>query len=277
MGIEIIKLDHAGESIEDKQVPELASLHFSTHEVPNPQMAIWVMTAQPGLPLMPWYKYQGSYENDIDRLGKQWSVSSDQGLFDCLFLSTLKKIAPMNLYMIFPGNIRTEGWNRLPENSQYAFNRGQGCVYRLEGTYKTKMTINWVPFYQPQSVLRDPTMENLWRLFVAGRSDDASNCISFFSLPNSKDLPLALQLLMGMDDDRSEKLSRVVEWFGIYSSPITPSHGAFATIYAENKEKLVSFTSLETRFKELADQVRSILSSHNEPAAVLSVLSRFAR
>src|SRR6266487_1484857 len=109
MGIEIIRL---GESQEKTQAgiqsQELVQLSFRDYAVSAPSMFIWLMLGFRDRPLFPWWQYDQSIDQDIQSLNDLWSISTPQGLFDCLFLSCLKKFAGSNFFAILPGNIKSE-------------------------------------------------------------------------------------------------------------------------------------------------------------------------
>ena len=275
MGIDVIRLnDPSGGNAQKSAVQDLPKLHFARYAVPQPAMSIWMMSVPGGRPLFPWWSYEAAIDEEIHRLNNLWSISTPQNLFDLLFLAFLRRAAGSNLYFLFPGNIRTEGWKNLPDSARATFERGQGCVYRLEGAYSSKLAVNWVPFFQNQSLARDPAFENMWRLFVAARTDDVANSLSFFSLKEPRRLPEVVKLLIEPNEERSERMADLVDWFGLYTSPINPSHGTAAVTYARSAASLNAFQSLQDRFAPVIDQVRAALAEDSRPASVLRVVSR---
>lgn len=275
MGIEIIRLGDKREQIDGPgSLPNLAELTFQTHEVSAPPMAIWMMSAGIGRPILPWWNYDARIDDEVNKLSQDWGITSAQGLFDCLYLSQLKKTAGPNFYVIFPGNLKIEGWDKVKETDQMVYSRGQACVYHLEGSFNGQLSINWVPFFQPQSIIRDPSFGTLWRLFVAARTDDVTNSISFFSLADTKQLPKAVQLLINKNDERSETLSHYVDWFGMYSSPIDDRYASCGITYGARAAALARFSDFERQFKAAVDQARQQLAAHAHPQTALKILTR---
>lgn len=276
MGMEIIRLgDKQSKPLSPAVSQNLAELSFSTHHIQQPPLSIWMLSAAAERPLVPWWGYSGQIDDDVKRLNDLWSVSSAQSFFDCLFLSQFKRAMGPNLYAIVPGYLRTEGWNTLPDMSRNAYLRGQGCVYRLEGAFKSKLSINWVPFAQPQCVIKDPSFEALWPMFVASRNDDVANSIGFFSISDVRKLPQAVSLLIQPNENRSIDLSNVVDWFGVYSSPISPDHSSCAVVYAKEKSTLAQFSNFQSKFQTLMAETRSTLLSSPTPHTAFRILSRF--
>ena len=274
MGTETIRLRNEAQRADGAKAQDLARISFSEYQVPAPAMAISVMTAAPGQPVFPWWNYEARVDEEIHRLNQMWAVTSDQSLFDLIFLAGLKQAAGADVYVIFPGNLRTEGWKDLSENAKSTLTRGQGCVYRLEASFSGKMAINWVPFYQPQGVVKAPAFESLWRLFVAARSEDVANSISFFSLKDTRRLPQVANLLIQPDDKRSEKMAELTDWFGVYSSPVHPNYGAAAVFYAKDIASLGFYKQYQARFSSVIDQVRKELLAEPGPATALRLVSR---
>src|SRR5882672_6725470 len=142
MGIEIIRLGEKQDEIDKLfAVPSMAELSFQTHQVPNPPMSIWMMSASIGKAPLPWWKYDAKIDVEINKLSQEWNITSAQSLFDCLYLSQLRLTAGNNFYVIFPGNLKTESWEKLLESDQFTYSRGQACVYHLEGAYDGKLAI----------------------------------------------------------------------------------------------------------------------------------------
>jgi hypothetical protein len=276
MGIEIIRLGDKRDTIPAAGVQDLATVHFSTHSVAQPPMSIWLMAVAKRLPILPWCVYNAGIDEDIHKLYDLWNITSAQSLFDFLYLSLIKKTFPSDLYVLFPGNIKTDAWDKIKDPQRVTFQRGQGCLYRLEASYGKKLDVNWVPFYQPQSVVKDPSFDHLWRLFVAAKMEDVANSISFFSLSDSRKFPDAVTILIQQNENRSESLSGAVDWFGVFSSPLTDRNSACAVAYMKNKALLSTFVDLETRFKYLLDQCKAALLADTSPASVLRLLGRLA-
>jgi hypothetical protein len=275
MGIEIINLgrDHGERG---KQIPlqDLSPLSFSSHSVANPQMSIWLMSAAPGQPVFPWWTYSAKVEESSKKLNDLWGVTSAQSFFDCIFLSQLRKHFGSNLYVIFPGNIRVDGWDKLPESSKALFLKGQECVYHLEGAFGSKLSINWVPFSQPQRIVKNPSFGDMWKLFLASRSEDPVMSISYFTLTNPRTLPEAIQLLIHPSENRSEEFSKQVDWFGLYSSPLNSDHAACSVAYARFPNILGPVTEFQKQFTDLIEQTRFALNSSPTPETVFRILSR---
>ena len=275
MGMEIIRLgdEEAPKSIEAR-ISELAKMSFAIHRVPDPALSIWMMSLAPGAAVVPWWTYNAAIDEDLQRLNELWSVSSAQAFFDCLFLSQFKKMAGPNLYMIAPGYLRAEGWDKLPEPARNAYLRGQGCVYRLEGAYNSKLAISWVPFAQPQSMIKDPAFSALWPMFVASRNDDVANSIGFFCLSDVRKLPQVTSLLIQQNENRSADLASVVDWFGIYSSPLTPEHSACAVFYSKEEAQMTRFSEFQAKFDVMLNEARSALRASPTPNTAFRILSR---
>jgi len=275
MGIEIIRLGGASSQSESQlALKDFASPVYHDYSVRNPDMLIWLMVAFKDRPLAPWWGYDQSIDSDIEALNQTWSISSAQSLFDCLFLSQIKKFSGPNFYAIFPGNIKTDGWTRLRESDKATFLKGQGCIYHLQGDFDAKLNINWVPFWQPQSLVKDPSFANFWRLFLAAQSDDNSNCISFFSLSSPARLPEAINLLIGEEESRSEKLCQVVDWFGFYSSPLQSKYSPCSAIYTKHSSVVSELKSLQHAFTAAFAQAKQDLVSAPVPSTVMKFLSR---
>lgn len=277
MGIDVIQLGGQG-NLSDPLAPraaELGRLSFSTHHIANPQMSIWMMSTPVGQALLPWWKYTAKADQDIEHLNNIWLVNSAQSFFDCLFLSQLRKTLGSDLYWIVSGNLRGEGWSHLPEDARASYLRSQGCVYRLEGEYNGRLNINWVPFGQPQALIKQPSFQSLWPMFVHGRTDDVANSISFFSLSDAKKLPQVVGQLIQQNENRSIDLTSMVDWFGCYTSPLTPEHSACAAIYAKERSAVERLQKFQEEFKALIDQARSQLEADLVPHTAYKILSRF--
>lgn len=276
MGIEIIHLgkEH-GPTGSRIQLQDLATLSYSAHSVAKPSMSIWLMSASSNQAMFPWWNYGTEVDEAVSKLHQLWAVTSAQTLFDCLFLSQLKKYFHNNLYVIFPGNIRTDGWDELTDSSRNTFLKGQECVYQLEGAFSSRLTINWVPFSQPQRIVKDPSFSDLWRLYLASRADDVAMSLSFFSLANPATLPEAIQLLIHPNENRSEEFSKNVDWFGLFSSPLRPDYASCAVAYSRLAENLGPITAFQKQFNDLFDQTRDALSASPTPSTVFKLLSRY--
>lgn len=275
MGIDIIRLgeqQHLGGS--DVEAKDLAQLTCRDYAVQNPRMFIWLMVALKDRQLFPWWGYDQSMEQEIQTLNELWSISNPQSLFDCLLLSQLKRFAGSNFFAIFPGNIKTEGWGKLREADRSLFLRGQGCVYHMQGSFDSKLTINWVPFWQPQSLVRDPSFASLWRLFMASKSEDPTASISFFSLSDPTKLAEAVSLLIDPEDDRSEKLAKIVDWFGLYTSPLMDPYSPACVMYTNKQQYISKFTELQKNMTGLYEEAKSQLIAKPQPNTALRLLSR---
>jgi len=275
MGIEIVNIN--AENLTPAAGPsptDLVSPQFQTVQVPHPAMSVWLMTLPVGENFFPWWGYQAKIDDELRALHQMWNISSPQGLFDCLFLAQMQKTLGANLYIIFSGNIKTQGWSALKEADQNTFQRGQGCVFHLLGSFNGKFNINWVPFWEPQSIVRNPGFGSLWRLFSNNGGDDITRCLTFFSVSNPRLLPEVTKHLIERDDQRSEKLSALTDWYGIYTSPLGPSNAACCAVYARNKELLTKFDALKTQFMNVFTQTQKDLFTDLEPRSALRILSR---
>lgn len=252
---------------------ELAKITFRNHVTANPVWSIWTMTAPKAQPIFKWWGYDGKMDEDANALNQTWNVSGSQSLFDALFFDQLKKIFP-DLYVIFPGYLRYNGIDKLRPEDKAAFLKGQGCSFHLEGAFDGKLKINWVPFGQPHAVVRAPSFWNMWRIFQANPTDDATNNISFFSLKDTSLLPKVLACLITEDDNRSEKLAQIVDWFGLYNSPRTDENGPCAVFYTKNKESITQFNRLEKQVEAIVAEARTALHDQTTPQTVIKLLTR---
>lgn len=273
MGVDVIKLKNEGEK--PRVLPQdLARPAFLLQNLPASPMSVWLMSMLPGASLFPWWTYSAHIDADIYRLQKERGVSGPQALFDFLFLNLLNKASGGGLYAVFSGSVKTEVWGRLKEEDRHMILRGQGCIYRLDGGFTGKLHINWVPLWQPQSIVKDPPFDNLWRVFNENRIDDDVNTITFFSLPNAYDLPKVLPLFVKKDEPkRSEKLAEVVDWFGLYSSPIEPSFGSSAVVYTRQEAILARFQHLQADFQNILTRCQNALLVDPNPQTVLKFLT----
>ncbi|MFN0117956.1 MAG: hypothetical protein ACKVQC_06670 [Elusimicrobiota bacterium] len=276
MGIDVIKLNEdAGELAKDIDFKKLVNPQYHIYDVHDPKMSIWSMTVEARQALFPWWSYKTDIDGDIKRLSDYWNITHSQSLFDAIFLSMLKKIGGSNLFVIFPGSLKDLAWRNLKESDRQTFLKGQGCVYYLEGSYSGKLSINWVPFWQPQSIVKDPTFGSLWRLFVANRSEDDTNGISFFSLPDMKKLPEVVNLLIKEDSQRSQHLTELVDWFGMYTSPISnDKYGTCAVTYTSNPASLLIFKELQQEFSQILKNIQTLLLKDPTPETVIRFVSR---
>jgi hypothetical protein len=270
MGIETIKLSTETNPGAVTENP----LHFAWHHITDPSLSIWSMTAAPDQHLFPWWNYNFSIDEDVRRLKDLWNVTDAQSFFDCLFFSQFRKIMGAGMYVIFPGYLRTQSWGDLTDSARATFLRGQGCVYRLDGSYNGKMDIRWVPFAQPQSLVKDPSLEALWSLFVGGRTEDVANSLGFFGLSDARKLPQVLSLLIQPDEDRSTALSAIVDWYGVYSSPVSQGYGTSAVLYAQQKSGLELCAAFQQRFLALVEEIRGALIANPSPRVAFRFLSR---
>ncbi len=275
MGMEIVRLGESDVRQLSGEKEELGELSFVTHNLPEKNLSIWMMTATRGQQLVPWWNYDAKIDGDLQRLNDFWGVSSAQGFFDCLYLSQFKKMASNNFYVIAPGYLRTDGWDKMPEASRVAYLRGQGCVYRLEGAFDSKLTINWVPFAQPQSLVKDPSFGALWPMFTAARNDDVANSLGFFSLSDIHQLPKVVGMLISQSNNRSLELASAVDWFGLYSSPITPDHTACSVVYTKHVSVMAKLAEFQQKFQHVLNEARATLKANPAPQTAFKVLSRY--
>lgn len=279
MGIDILKLGEkaevglGGES--NLRSEDLVQLSCRDYSLGDPGMKIWMMVGYKDRLLFPWWSYDHKLESDVQTLNEIWSVSTPQNLFDCLFLSTLKRFGGPHLFAIFPGNIKTQNWAKIKESDRSVFQKGQGCVYHLQGQFDSKLTINWVPFYQPQSLVRDPSFSSLWRLFAGSQGEDDTNRnLSFFSLSDPSLLPKVVNLLIDSDESRSDRLSELVDWFGLYTSPVDVSGSPCCVVYSKNKETLSRCADIQKSFTGLFEEAKKQLMQSPLPSTVIRLLSR---
>lgn len=276
MGIDVIKLRrNDAPTVENRlRLEDLSTPQFQLHQVPQSKMAIWLMNTTPKGKLFPWWEYDPSIDEDFQALNQMYSIRSPQGLFDSLVLSQIKKMAGPDLFAIFPGKIKTEGWGGLQDIDKETFERGDECIYHLEAEFKEKLSINWVPYYKPQSLVKNPSFGSLWRLFNAGKNDDYCNSLCMFSLRDRRQLPKVLEILIKQSEHRSEELLPLVDWFGVYSSPISPNFGVSLPIYTDKKEILFELASLKNNISTLAQKIQADLVADPNPSSVIRSLSR---
>jgi hypothetical protein len=182
------------------------------------------------------------------------------------------------MFCALPPNIRLnlslDEWDVISEAQKNTFQRGQDCIYHLEGAYNNKISINWVPFSHPQKIVKDPSFTDIWRLFLAARGDDVVNSLSFFSTTQYTQLPDIIKILINPADNRSHEFSKVVDWFGVYSSPLRDDFSSFSIAYSKTQNNLGPFSELQKQFSELLEATRKILLSNPSPETVFRVLSR---
>jgi hypothetical protein len=276
MGIDIIKIGDrittdGGQSLKSDDLVQLTCRDYT---LGDPGIKIWLMVGYKDRPIFPWWQYDHKLDADIQALSDLWSVSTPQGLFDCLFLSTLKRFGGNNFFAIIPGNVKSDGWGKLKESDRNTFLRGQGCVYHLQGEFTTKLALNWVPFYQPQSLVRNPSFSNMWRLYAASQGEDINRCISFFSLSDPSKLAKVISLLIEPDDTRSERLTELVDWFGLYTAPVDDHASPACVLYTQHKEQIARFSELQKTFTGLFEEGKHQLLQSAVPSTVIRFLSR---
>ncbi len=253
---------------------ELPKPQFHSFHVPNPDMHIWLMTTKPGERVFPNATFQAMADEDLQNLQKFWSVGNEQALFDSLFLSQFMKISKTKLYAIFSGNIRNVGWKSLKDADRSLFSKGQSCIYRLDASYDGKLNVNWVPFFSAQSLVKDPDFGSLWRLFQAGAGEPRSHSLCMFSLSEPRLLPDVIALLINKEPERSQKLSEMVEWFGVYSSPSEPNLGSCALVYSKKREIVAALETLQEHFLNIVTQTQKELVEDVRPRVAIRVVSR---
>ncbi len=276
MGIDIIKLGDRATAGTGSPLKygDLVQLTCRDYDLGEEGLKIWLTVGYKDRPLFPWWTYDQKLDQDLQTLNELWSISNAQSLFDCLFLSTLKRFGGSSFFAIIPGNVKSEGWTKLRESDRTTFLRGQGCVYHLQGEFTNKLSLNWVPFFQPQSLVRDPAFSNLWRLFVASQGEDVNRCISFFSLSQPSKLAKVISLLIEPDEARSEKLADLVDWFGLYSSPSDDHASPACVLYTQHKEQVARFAELQKTFTGLFEEGKNQLLQSPNPSTVIRLLSR---
>jgi hypothetical protein len=134
--------------------------------------------------------------------------------------------------------------------------------------------VNWVPFWEPQSLVRNPNFGSQWRLFSANPGDETTRCLTFFGLSNPRLLPEVVNLFIAKDDQRSEKLAALVDWFGMYSSPLTGEIGTSAVIYTQKQEVMQRLQYLETQFSGTVMQAQHELLAETFPRTAIRIMSR---
>lgn len=275
MGVDVIKLSEGQAGKQDVREHDLAKISFSLHSVPSPAMSIWLMAVAPnGQPLFPWWTYGRALDEDVTKLSAMTGISTPQGLFDFLFLLQLKRTFQNGLYALVPGNVKTEGWSQLNEPSRNAVSRAQSCVYRLEASFGKRLSVNWVPFFQPQAMVKDASGDNLVRFFNAAKTDDVANSLSFVAVNDVRKLPQIVSLLVEQDEKRSEKMGQLADWFGVYSSPLNEKYGTCAMAYTMSTPAATSFALFQKQFAQVVDAVRKALLADPSPNAVLRIVSR---
>jgi len=275
MGVDIVQLGGGtNETVPKQSLADLAKPDFHTYHIPQPGMSVWLMNIKPGVRVFPWWNFQTGYDEDVLALHRLWAITNEQSLFDCLFLSQFFKFARQNLYAIFSGNIRNQGWKDLKETDRNIFSKGQSCIYRLDGEYDGKLNINWVPFYSAQSLVKDPDFGSLWRLFGAGAPESEANSLCLFSLSNPRDLPQVIQILIDKEANRSVKLLDIVDWFGLYSSPLEPRFASCAVVYSKKNEVISALENLQESFRKVFEQSQAELLNDIRPRVAIRIVSR---
>lgn len=273
MGIEIVRLGEHNPTSTSPFEASLANVSYQEFFVPHPQMNVWMAYVDNNRPLFPWWGYNSHVDEDMTILKQMWDVLGPQSLFDCLFLSSLQKNAGGNFYIIFPGIIKSQNWANVKPGDRSLYLSGQACMYHLTGLFEKKLTIQWVPFWQPQSLVKDPYFISMWRLFRQISVDEASRCLTFFKLSDPSKLPKILTLLNDAEEKRSEKLSELVDWFGMYSSPLQDAYRTGCIVYGREKASLQSMINVRNHFDHVLREAQRALSKQTEPRAVLRFLS----
>ncbi len=275
MGIDVIRLGGDQTQVEPRMgVDQLAQPSFQYYNLPNPSLSIWLMSMPTQQSVFPWWRYESKIDEDIHALSESWAVSNPQSLFDCLFLTHLQKSVGANWFVVFPGNIKTQGWGSLREMDRESFKRGQSCVYHLHAAFQDRLTVNWVPFWEPQSIVRNPGFGSLWRLFSSSPGDEVTRCVTFFSLSNPRFLPDVVKLFIENSDHRSEKLAALTDWFGVYSSPLSANHAACAVFYSQSKEVMKRLEILKGEFMATLKEAQREMVSDTRPRNAIRILSR---
>lgn len=104
--------------------------------------------------------------------------------------------------------------------------------------------------------------------------NDEVNCLSFFSLSDPKKLPEVVNLLINKDEERSTKFSALVDWFGVYSSPLKSDRATMCALYTRKKDIIPQLANLEQRFRTQFEEVRKDLLNAPEPRTVFRILNR---
>lgn len=275
MGVDVIRISGDKGQVEPiLRMQDLAPISFQTFHVPNPPMSVWLMSVPTGKAIFPWWRYESQSDEDLRTLSEVWSVSTIQHLFDCLYLTSLQRLAGPDFFVVFPGSLTSKHWAALRDQDRDTLTRGQACIYHLQGSFNGKLVINWVPFFQPQSLVKNPGVGSFWRLFSANATSDMSNAITFFCLSKKQLLPEVINQLIHKDDQRSEKLSALVDWFGMYSSPLEMKYAAASVVYSRKPEIITAFESFQKTFEKSVDQLRNELISDPRPRTAIRALSR---
>jgi len=275
MGVDIIRLGGERHEIEPPvHSDDLAKPTFQTHLVNQPPMTIWLMTMKSQQLIFPWWRYESTLDDDLHALNQSYHITTAQHLFDCLILSQIQKFSGTDFYVIFPGMVRKEGWGRLREIDKDTFNRGQACHYHLNANYDQRLTVNWVPYWEPQSLVKNPSFGSLWRLFEGNNGDGVSRCLTFFGLSDPRLLPKVINLLIEKDDHRSEKLAEFIDWYGVYSSPIDVRAGTCAMIYSQSPVVLSRLEVMQDQISALLQQGQNDLISDPRPRTAIRIMSR---
>ena len=72
----------------------------------------------------------------------------------------------------------------------------------------------------------------------------------------------------------NSELSRLVNMFGVFSSPRDERHGACALAYAADSAALAPLKNAERVFTGAVEQVRSMLLADTTPSCAIKILSR---
>lgn len=272
MGIDMINL---GSGAQAGRSSDLAELEFRSQAFPNNRIQIWMMASAPGKSAFPWWSFHPEISSDIEALHKAWRVTGPQSLLDVLFLREIQRHAGDNLFVIFPGFLQSRQAQRLAEDDRQILRNGMSCTYHLEAALQQKLAISWVPFWEPQSVVRAPKADALWRLFLAARQEETVNCITFFSLSQPKALPEVMNLLKSPNAaDRSQRLATMVDWFGVYSSPSSEKFAPCAVIYSAQMGAPGVFAGIQRDLRAQVQGVRDAMITEPGPATLHRYLDR---
>jgi len=260
-------------NIQERTLRDLARIKHFDFAAQDPAMRVWILMTEPFKTIFPWWSYTPELDDDIKALNDIWQVSDPSCLFDILFLSSLKKSIGGDCFLILSGAIRNENWGDVSAAGRYAFSSGEECSYQLHGSFSERLSINWTPLWQPHRVVKAPPLPVLWRLFRQSAGADSPRVLSFFYMPELKNYEPVLELLRNPDPKRSEKLTQLVKWFGLFSSSSMSGSRPGCVVYSNESEDLEEFEKLRAEFVPMVQKAQALLAEDTRPRVVLKFLT----
>jgi len=95
MGTETVKINQGLQGLPSTlRRQDLAQVQFSHHEATGAGLSIWMMSLLAGQPVFPWWSYDATVDEDVNKLSMLAGITSAEGLFEFLFILQLKKAFP---------------------------------------------------------------------------------------------------------------------------------------------------------------------------------------